>query len=257
VELAAVDVDAGGADPAVVRGGGTTPRLRLRTFRWANGCADGVPPEPAPDIGAPREVIVEFPVKGWSFLAQFEVAGDTCERTQGVEHQTITKTRFGPRPVGFAGTYNVTLSGQGDGDVFAAFRWTTPTNRPLPLPEARLAVLADNDGRVDSYGVQLDIANLAGSPYQAEASITVEAADGQSLTFDAIREPREDLGPEGCAEIVGQLYWEGPDNKGNEGAVLGSPRYTYTIALTLDGTRHGAKAAWPDDQIPDNSRSYN
>lgn len=47
------------------------------------------------------------------------------------------------RPAGHAGTYDVTLFGKGDGDLFVTFRWTTPSDGTLSPPEARLAVLAD------------------------------------------------------------------------------------------------------------------
>jgi hypothetical protein len=75
------------------------------------------------------------------------------------------------RPAGFASTYDVTLFGRGNGDLFVTFRWTTPTDGPLPVPEARLAVLAGHDGRVDSYGVELEVINLARTPKRASATI--------------------------------------------------------------------------------------
>ena len=37
----------------------------------------------------------------------------------------------------------MTLFGRGNGDLFVTFRWTTPSDGPMPVPEARLAVLAD------------------------------------------------------------------------------------------------------------------
>lgn len=68
------------------------------------------------------------------------------------------------RPAGRAGTYDVTLFGRGNGDLFTDFRWTTTTDGPLARPSARLAVLADHDGQVDSYGIELELVNLAAPP---------------------------------------------------------------------------------------------
>lgn len=66
-----------------------------------------------------------------------------------------------------------------------------PVNGTLPTPQARLAFLANPDGPVDSYGVELELTNLAATPKQASARITVRAANGAELTFDAVR---SDLG---------------------------------------------------------------
>src|SRR5262245_15791292 len=159
------------------------------------------------------------------------------------------------RPAGDAGTYDVTLSGRGGGDVVAAFRWTTPTDGRLPVPQARLAVLADHDGAIDSYGVELSVVNLAASPAEATASVTVTAANGKALTFDAVREQSEDLGAQRCRTIEGSLYWDGPDNRGVQAAHLGPAPFSYDVVLTLDGVRYQATARWPDDQRPDNKPS--
>jgi hypothetical protein len=229
--------------------------LKPYTFCWKSGCADGVPPDPPPDIGGPAGVLIEFPVEGWTFTAEFQKAGDPCARTQSVVLERAATTTHTLRPVGYAGTYDVTVSGRGDGDVFAVFRWTTPTDGPLPVPEARLAVLADHDGAVDSYGVELSIVNLARSPAEATASVTVTAANGEALTFDAAHEPSQDLGAEGCRKIEGSLFWDAPDDQGVQAAQLGPAPFSYDVVLILDGVRYEATARWPDDQIPDNEPS--
>jgi hypothetical protein len=87
------------------------------------------------------------------------------------------------RPIGHADTYDVTLFGQGNGDLFVTFRWTTPIDGPLPEPEARLAVLADHDGQTGSYGVELEVSNLASTAEEAQATITVRAETGEEITF--------------------------------------------------------------------------
>ena len=154
------------------------------------------------------------------------------------------------RPVGRAGAYDVTLAGRADGDLFVSFRWTTARAGPLPVPEARLALLADHDGRVDSYGVELAIDNLAASPASSTATITVTAADGRSMTFTPSSAP-----PSGCGTTEGSLLWDGPDDRGLAAAALGPAPFRYEVHLVLDGMPHVATAAWPDDVVAGNEPS--
>jgi hypothetical protein len=142
----------------------------------------------------------------------------------------------------------VTLFGQGDGDLFATFRWTTPADGPLPTPEARLAVLADHDGRVDSYGVELELTNLASTPREVSATITVRSESGDAVTFEATR-ARQTCLPEGT------LYWDGPDEKGLAAVALGDGPFTYEVEVVLDGVPYTATAAWPADEIVGNEPS--
>src|ERR687898_178041 len=93
-----------------------------------------------PDVGSPEEIIVEYPLPGWSFTASFRPSDDDCGRVQEVPLEPAGGGAFVLRPAGNAGTYDVTLFGRGDGDLFATFRWTTITDGPRPKPEARLAV---------------------------------------------------------------------------------------------------------------------
>ncbi len=156
--------------------------------------------------------------------------------------------RFVLRPAGYADTYDVTLFGRGDGDLFTTFRWTTPTDGPLPKPKARLAVLAGHDGQVDSYGVELQVTNLSRTPRAASATITVRASQGDALTFKA-KLSRGRCFPEGT------LYWDGPDDKGLAAADLGHGPFRYRVKLILDGRRYVASATWPDDEIKGNEPS--
>ena len=151
------------------------------------------------------------------------------------------------RPAGPADTYDVTLFGRGDGDLFVTFRWTTPSDGPMPVPSARLAILADHDGAMDSDGLELELANMASRPESAEAEVTVTAADGNSLTFDASRAA-------GCWS-EGTVYWDGPAQAGRAAADLRPAPFTYDVVVTLDGARHTATATWPDDEIVGNEPS--
>jgi hypothetical protein len=222
--------------------------LRPWTYCYGNVCADGPEPAEPPDVGNPEEVIVEFPLPGWSFIASFRPAGEECGRVQQVPLEPLGDEAFVLRPAGYAGTYDVTLFGQGDGDLFVTFGWTTPRDGPLPVPEARLAVLADHDGKVDSYGVELEVSNLARTPIDASAKISVRAANGDTLTFEATRAKNE------CLE-EGTVYWDGPDDQGLAAAALGDGPFSYEVELVLDGIRHVATAAWPADQIVGNEPS--
>jgi hypothetical protein len=222
--------------------------LRAWTYCYGNLCADGSPPAAPADVGSPDEVIVEFPLPDWSFTASFQPAGKPCGRIQEASLEPVGDGRFVLRPVGHADTYDVTLFGRGDGDLFTTFRWTTPADGPLPTPEARLAVLAGHDGEVDSYGVELELTNLAHTPKQASARITVRAADGAEVTFDATRSSM------GCFP-EGTVYWDGPDAKGLEAAGLGEGPFTYRVDIVLDGIRHVAEAEWPADEIRGNEPS--
>jgi hypothetical protein len=234
--------------PVTVRFFDQSIELHAWTYCYGNGCADGSPPPNPPDVGDPDEVVVQFPLSGWSFTASFSPAGEECGRVQTVPLEATGDGDFVLRPAGYADTYDVTLFGRGNGDLFTTFRWTTPTDGPLPEPSARLAVLANSDGAVDSYGVELEVRNLARTPRHAAAMITVEAGNGDALTFKAKR-GRGRCFPEGT------VYWDGPDHKGLAAADLGDRPFTYKVDFRLDGVRYVASATWPDDEIAGNEPS--
>jgi len=117
----------------------------------------------------------------------------------------------------------------------------------MPVPDARLAVLADHDGEVDSYGVELELSDLRATPRSARAEITVTAANGVSLTFEAIP-------AKGCLG-EGAIYWNGPDRAGRQAARLGPAPFRYDVAVVLDAVRHTATAYWPADLIDGNEPS--
>ncbi len=234
--------------PVTVRSDDRSMDLTAWTYCFGNICADGSPPADPPDVGSPEEVTVEFPLSGWSFTASFVPAGKRCGRVQQASLLEAADGRFLLRPVGYADTYDVTLFGQGNGDLFVSFRWTTPTDGPLPKPEARLAVLAGHDGQIDSYGVELELSNLARTPLKAEATVTVRAETGEEITFAATRAESR-CWPEGT------VYWDGPDQRGLDAAALGEGPFTYEVELVLDGVRYVATASWPSDEIVGNEPS--
>lgn len=241
--------DVEGPPDVIVRGGGTKVELQPYTFCWGDVCADGTEPDPPPDVGSPAELEVEFPEPDWGFSARFKRAGDLCARSQVAELEALSPTTHRLVPHGAAGSYDVNLSGRGaSGDLFALFRWTTRVDGPLPEPEAWLSVLADHDGLVYHSGVELRVTNLASSPDQATAHVTVTSAGGEQLTF----EPTQSSGvPEGCDAIEGSLSWRSPEADGERAPALGEPPFDYTVDLELDGRSYVGTATWPDDEHPD------
>jgi len=237
----------GAPPPVIVRAGDKRFELTAWTYCFGNGCADGSRPENPPDLGSAPRIEVEFPLEGWTFEAEFAPADDDCPRRQVVAVEQTGDHTFVVEPAGFAATYDVTLFGRGDGDLFVTFRWTTPTNGPMPIPHARLAILADHDGAVDSYGVELELADLAATPESATAEITVTAANGKSVTFAPVQAP-------GCM-AEGTLYWDGPDQPGLDAAALAPGPFIYDVVITLDGVEYTATADWPDDEIEGNEPS--
>jgi hypothetical protein len=193
-------------------------------------------------------VVVEFPLPDWSFTAYFTPAGERCGRSQEVPVESIRDGEFVLRPAGHADVYDVTLFGRGGGSLSVTFRWTTPNDGPLPKPEGRAAIITDGDGGPYSYGVELELKNLAESPEQAAATITVKAKDGDSITFEAER-------AKGRCWPEGTVYWDGPDDKGLEAAHLGDGPFEYIVELSLDGRRYMGTGTWPADEIRGNEPS--
>lgn len=234
--------------PVTVRYGQDAVELEPWSFCYGSGCADGMPPEDPHEVGSPEEVVIEFPLQGWTFDASFKTADQDCGREFPARAEPLDDGHFVLRPAGYTGTYDVTLFGRGGGDLAVTFRWTTPSDGPLPEPQARLAVLADHDGKLDSYGVELMLSDLAETPKNASATITVRAANGEDVTFDAKR-------ARGNCWGEGTVYWDGPDDEGLAAAQLHGDRFTYLVEVTLDGERHVATATWPDDVIEGNEPS--
>lgn len=88
--LLATCADGAGKDldeppPVTIRYGDRSLDLKAWAYCFGNVCADDFPPASPPDVGAPEEVMVEFPLQGWSFTATFVKVSGTCERSQRVQ----------------------------------------------------------------------------------------------------------------------------------------------------------------------------
>lgn len=224
----------------VVRYDRTELRLEPGTYCYRGGCVDGVPDD-GPDIGSPEEIVVFVPEAAFDELVVTQRAGEPCQgRTVAAEATALGGGWWSVRPRGPADDYVVDLfaSGNGAGDMVASVRWRTAVDRPLPAAGATLALVVDHDGRPDSYGVELTVGDLTASPEEYSAVITTTAANGRSYTFTAT--------PGSCSG-EGSLFFDGPPADGLRAAALGDFPFTYTVALTLDGTTYTGTATYPDD----------
>ncbi|GAA2981093.1 hypothetical protein JOD63_002690 [Microbacterium terrae] len=235
----------GGPPPFTIRYDDTELVLPATSWCYGNSCADGYDMHP-PSVGSPDEVFVFVPVAGFETLsASQRSSGDWCAaRTVEAEVTDLGDGWWSVHPQGAAGTWTLDFfaGGDGGGDMAASVAWDTPADQPLPEPEASVVVIADHDGEPDSYGVELRVWNLAETPVDAVAEITVTAADGESLTFEATRDTD-------CAG-EGALYFDGPASAGLEAAALGDFPFTYDVTLTIDGAEHTASGVYPDDAPP-------
>jgi hypothetical protein len=237
-----IDIDR--PPPVEVSGDDTTLTLEAWTACWGNGCYDGMPPVNPPDIGNPDEIVVEFPGADWEFSATVTPVGKECGRSQTEPLEAVDATSHRLVPIGLAGVYDVTLFGHGPGgDLFVSFRWATPRNGRMPVPAATASILADHDGQIDSYGVEVPVWNLAATPESASGQVTVTSSEGNTHTFDLTR---EDLG---CSE--GSIYFTAPLDDGLMAAGLGTPPFIYELTLELDEEMYVGTGAWPDEVDPE------
>jgi hypothetical protein len=236
----AVPLDTEGPPPINLRAKDHAIEVRSHAFCWspiggnrAAVCVDGRPGSEVPDIGTIDEIELTAP---WAseITAYAQSPGQPCGRSFRVPVNRQPNGDFRLGPAGYPATYDVRLSAKGpNGSAEYLFRWTTTVRGPLPTPTARISM----------GSVELAVDQLARTPTQAAAMITVTAANGRSLTFEALRAP-DTCRPEGS------LYWNGPAERARAAAALGPAPYRYDIALLLDGVKHTATATWPDDQIP-------
>ena len=105
-------------------------------------------------------------------------------RSTGSWSRPATRPSWSPPPDPPA-TWDVDLTGRGPGgDVVTTFRWTTPTAGGAPAEATgSAAVLADHDGSLDSYGVEVFLDDLAEQPRRATATVTVVSASGDDATI--------------------------------------------------------------------------
>lgn len=218
------------------------------TICYANGCADGGPSDTPPTVGDPAALDFAFDLPGWTFEATFREHGtrDGCGRQVTVPVETTGERTFRVAPAGPAGDWDVDLFGRGPtgGDAVTTVRWRTPVDGTFPdAATGQAAVLADHDGTLDSYGVELFVSDLDRAYDDASAEITVSSSDGASVVLPLGR-------PERCW-VEGGLSFRASDRLGRRATTLGSGPFDYTVRLTLAGTTYVGRATWPDDTSED------
>jgi hypothetical protein len=120
------DVDDARPPEVVIHAGERAVTISAHSFCYAGLCADGTVPPPTgpPDVGASGELFVEFPIASWSLEARFVEAGTEHGREQTVPLEPQPDGRWRLGPAGAAGTYDIWLTGRGDGgDAGYVFRW--------------------------------------------------------------------------------------------------------------------------------------
>jgi hypothetical protein len=239
----------GSAAPPVltVQGAGTAIDLRPWSYCWGNSCADGMPPQVPPSVGAGDRVRVSGSDSNLRLTGQFTAADQECPRTQYVQLGTMAR-QLPLWPAGPAGTYDVTLQVEGSQGHSASysFRWTTTRDGAWPEPAASAAVLADNDGTTTSFGVEVSVENLARTPRRASASVEVTSAEGVKTRI----EPKRVEPTEGC-DAAGSVRFAAPEGEAQMAVGSGSAPFRYAVLLVLDGRSYRGTATWPDDQLPD------
>jgi hypothetical protein len=216
------------------------------TTCYGNGCADGAPRPPYVDVGKRDAVPFSFPDAGWTFEATFRTGDyDDCPRAITVPVRKTGDRTFAVTPAGPPRRWLVDVFGRGPGgDVITTFTWTTSDAGALPGPATgSAAVLADHDGELDSYGVEIFVQDLVRQPGQASASVTVTSTGGESVTLTP-RWERE------CYS-EGSLSFLASDDQGRRAMRLGAGPFTYDVALTMDGTTYHGLGTWPDDETED------
>lgn len=216
------------------------------TTCYSKGCADGFPRPPYVDVGQRDTVPFSFPDAGWTFEATFRTGdyGD-CPRAVTVAVRKTGDRTFEVTPAGPPQRWLVDVFGRGPGgDVITTFTWTTGDEGALPGPATgSAAVLADHDGELDSYGVEIFVQDLVRQPALASATVTVTSAGGDSVTLTP-RWERE-------CYTEGSLSFMASDDLGRRATRLGAGPFTYDVALSLDGTTYHGVGTWPDDQTED------
>lgn len=218
--------------------------MELQASTWCNrsACADGVPPDELPDVGSRSDVRFTFAATGWEFEAALTQTDTACPRSITVPGGREDDT-YVLGPAGPPATWGVSLVGRGGGEVITGFRWTTTEQGTMPEPQAVLGLISEKGGKLGSYGFELGIQDIAAYEDVPTAEVTVVAAGGEALTFEARGRPT-------CG-AAGTVFFNQPKANGHEAARLGKPPFAYTVRLTLNDVVYVGTGIYPDDVVDD------
>lgn len=243
-----------GAPPIqVVTDRGQIVDAHLSSYCWRSMCVDMLGPleEDWPDVGSPDAVDFYFPLSDTHFSATLRPLDvGECHPDYVGTVTDLGDGRYRLAPAGPPGRYVVDLVGHAPpGDVPGHFIWSTAVDGPLGEPRAELSVVWKPDGTIEPAYIVLDLRDLARTPEEAAAKVTVTAGNGASMSFD--------MGmPEvGCPESGYVSFWRVEKRVAREAAALGPEPFRYDVELVMDGATHSASATWPDDHVdnPENN----
>lgn len=212
-------------------------------------CWDGAPGlgGPIPSAGSPDALYFAFDYPGWTFHSvSFNPVDDECGgRSMTVSATPVTDRIFRIDPAGLRGEWRVDVFGRAPagGDAVTSVLWTTPEDGSMPEPRATGSLFTHQDGtREAPYGgPELHLADVERTPASAAASWTVTDSAGTSVTVPLRRE-------ESRCERDGTVSFQGRELTPAELASLSGTSVTYTVELSLDGTRFIGTALWPQDE---------
>ena len=231
----------------VVSGGGRRLDLHPHTYCLSavgqGTCADGIPPDPLPDLGVADTVLVSFPMKNFRVHVNGELAGagDCSEFLPAVASRV--PGGWSVRPRGTAGRYEMHLQVVVPGGALdTAFVVTTPNDGSWPEPEGGLYGLTGGYQPGDPIGwsepLRVDVSHLGGALLAGRGRLQMSGS-AHSLTMDLAGKA---IGCEGSIRFAGDL----PARTLEE--TLGDPPYDIDVTVQIDGQAHTARAVWPRDQ---------
>jgi hypothetical protein len=246
-EVTVVEPDFDSPAPVVLRlDDGRTRELTPWSWCMVDGCADGAPPVHPFSVGSPGHVDFTFAIPGFEFDASFHrptgrpVWDGPQGRTVEGRVEKVGEHTFRVWPAGPPGPWHVDLSGRGDGDLVTTFLWETPTAGPLPSEATgTVGVLAEHDGELDSYGVELFLDDLDPDAPVAQAWVRVTSDTGGSVLLD--------LGRPEPSHQPGTLSWIRGDRVGDPAVALGGTSFVYEVTLEMDGRTYTGRGRWPEE----------
>jgi hypothetical protein len=207
-------------------------------------CIDGMPVPPFADVGQRDTVEFRFPLPGWTFQATFTpLSDDVCERSITVDARPTGTYTFEVPLAGSPGDYQVDLFGRAPkgGDVITTFRWNTTQRGRIPSPRGYAGVIGGDRKETQVYPPEIGLSDVADLVQRPTASITVTAANGQSLTLPGLRATQP-------CWAHGSVFFRGADGDSAGVTALGPAPYTYTVDVVLDGTTYTGTGTWPADE---------